>query len=408
MKSDSTTCKVLHITAIDASLRFLLLNQLKSIETAGYMVYTASSPGPDVQMIEESGIQHFAISIQRGIAPIRDLCSLWRLYRLLVRENFAIVHTHTPKPGLLGQMAAKLAGVPVIVNTLHGFYFHDNTNPFARKFYIMLERIAAYCSDGILSQNLEDIQTAIDERICSPEKISYLGNGIDLSQYDPYQFAGEDIQRKRLELGLLEDEFVIGFVGRLAAKRKGFLDFLAAGKELIARNPRTRLLIIGEADRGKPDAVEPEIAKEYGIAEHCLFLGRLPNHEMPLLYKLMDVLVLPSLFEGVPRAVMEAAAMGVPAVVTNVKGNREAVEQNQNGFLTPLGDVDALTDAIFAIMVDSQLARRMGEAGCRMAIERFDEQIVFEKVKAEYARLLQEEGHPVPEPLEGSVTGPAI
>lgn len=384
--------KVLHIATVDTSLRYLLLNQLKSIENAGYEIATASTQGNDVRAIEAAGIRHIAVPIARSISPISDLKSFWQLYSLLRSEHFDIVHTHNPKPGLLGQLAARLAGVPVVVNTLHGFYFHEQMHPLAQRFYIMLERVAALCSDVILSQNHEDMQTAIEQGICPPEKIKYLGNGIDLTRFDVNCLTKGEIYKKHQELGLPEDALIVGYVGRLAARRKGFRDFLEAGKALIARDPRIRLLIIGEADLGKSDAVTPEVAAEYGIANRCLFLGHLPNEQLPIMYTLMNVLVLPSLFEGFPRVVMEASAMGVPCVVTDVKGNREAVEDGRNGILVPHGNVEALADAIYAVLMDEELARQMGTEGEQLAASRFDESVVFETVLAEYARLLLEKG----------------
>jgi len=142
-------------------------------------------------------------------------------------------------------------------------------------------------------------------------------------------------------------------------------------------------------DRDKPDAVEPSIAADYGIADHCVFVGFRDNKELPLFYKLMNVLVLPSLFEGVPRVVMEASAMGTPSVVTDVKGNREAVECGCNGLLVPLGDVRSLTTAILRILDEPETAERMRSEARRIAAERFDERIVFEKIKSEYVGLLQ-------------------
>ncbi len=390
---------VAHVTTIDMSLRYLLLNQLCSIQRAGYKVIGISSSGPEAPAIEAVGIRHTPVSMTRNpFTPFQDLKTLWQLYRIFRRERFTIVHTHNPKPGFLGQIAAKMAGVPIIVNTLHGFYFHDHMHPALRRFYITLEKIAARCSDVILSQNHEDIGTAIREGICSPEKIKYLGNGIDLSVFDPDRFHAEDVRRKCDELGIPDKAKIIGFVGRLAARRKGFLDFLRAGKQVVKRYPDVCFLIVGDTDYGKPDAVEPPTAKRYGIWDHCRFLGWRPNSDLPGLYALMDVLVLPSLFEGIPRAVMEASAMRVPAIVTNVKGNREAVEHGRNGLLVPLGDVQALADAVVELLTDREKARRMGEEARRMALERFDERLVFEKVKAEYARLLREKGLPVPKP----------
>ncbi len=392
--------KIAHVTTVDASLRGLLLNQMTSLREAGYDVCGISASGPDVPAIEAAGIRHIAVPISRNLTPLADLASLWRLFGTMRRARFTIVHTHTPKAGLLGQLAARMAGVPIVVNTVHGFYFHERMSAKARRFYIAMEKIAATCSHLILSQNAEDIQTALKEGICGPDKIQLLGNGIDLTQFDPA------CERAHIP-SIPEDAPVVGFVGRLAARRKGFLDFLAAAKQIAARLPTARFLIAGDADAGKPDAVEPSAAANYGIADRCVFLGHRPNAELPPLYKRMNVLVLPSLFEGVPRVVMEASAMGIPCVVSNVKGNREAVTHDRNGLLVPFGDVPALVSAITRILTEPATAQRMSLEARRMAAERFDERIVFEKVKAEYARLLREKGCALPSRTDSQVQCPA-
>jgi glycosyltransferase involved in cell wall biosynthesis len=306
------------------------------------------------------------------------------------RERFAIVHTHTPKAGLLGQLAARLAGVPLVVNTIHGFYLHSGMNPVARRIYLLLEKLAATCSDRILLQNAEDIEIAVQERVCRRQKTNFLGNGIDLTRFDPDAVSTENVKGLRAEFGLKPDTPVVGFVGRLAAKRKGFADFLAAAQLISARIPDCRFLVVGESDRGKADAMEASAADVHGIADHCVFVGQRDGSELPLFYKLMDVLVLPSIFEGLPRVVMEASAMGVPAVVTDVKGNREAVLHGRNGLLVPLGDVPALAGAVVRLLTDKELATKMGVNGRAMALARFDERATFETVKNEYRRLLSE------------------
>lgn len=397
MAKDQRIIRIAHITTIDMSLRYLLLNQLLNIQRAGYKVVGISSPGADVPVIEAAGIHHIPVPMTRNITPLADLLSLFRLYRVMRQTHFDIVHTHNPKSGLLGQLAARMAGVPIVINTLHGFYFHDHMHPLWRRFYISLEKIAARCSDVILSQNKEDMEAATKEKICHTGQIKYLGNGIDLTRFDPDRIAHATTQQKRAEVGLSKDEQVVGFVGRLAGKRKGFLDFLAAGQQIIQRLPNVRFLIVGIADHSKPDAVQPAVAKNFGIEGHCIFLGHRPNHELPVLYALMDVLVLPSLFEGIPRAVMEASAMRVPAVATNVKGNREAIEHDSNGLLVPLGDIRSLSLAICELLTNREKARYMGQAGYAIARKRFDERLVFEIVKAQYARLLQEKGLSMPQ-----------
>jgi glycosyltransferase involved in cell wall biosynthesis len=387
-----TEIKVAHITTIDLALRILLLHQMRSLKEAGYEVAGISTAGPYVPDLEAAGIRHINVPMTRNITPLADLVSLWRLYRVLRKERFTIVHTHNPKPGLLGQLAARLAGVPIVVNTVHGFYFNDYMAPANRRFYIFIEKLAALCSDLILSQNDEDRQTALREGICTPRKIQLLGNGIDLTEFNPDRFSVEEVQQKKQACGLPLDAQVVGFVGRMAARRKGFLDFLKAGQILAGQNQKVWFLVAGETDEGKPDAVTRAAAADYGIADRCVFLGNLPPEELPLIYKLINVLVLPSLFEGVPRVVMEASAMGVPAVASDVKGNREAVVAGRNGLLVPYGAPTALAAAIMKILTDPEKARQMGEEGRLIALERFNELKVFEKVQAAYAQLLQEKG----------------
>jgi len=378
--------RVAHVTTVDLSLRYLLLNQLERIRDEGYEVAGISADGPDVAVIEAHGIPHFAVPMTRRFTPLADLRALWALTRLMRRERFDIVHTHTPKAGLLGQLAARLSGVPVVVNTLHGFYFHDDTDPLPRRFYIWMERLAARCSDSILSQNEEDIGTAIAERIAPPELLKWLGNGIDVTRFDRRRLSDASLQALREEIGLEADSRVVGFVGRLV-EEKGILDLLEAAKSVAATVPEARFLIVGPYDEEKPDALRSDVAERYGIADRCRFLGM--RDDMPELYALMDVLVLPSYREGFPRAPMEASAMGVPAVVTDIRGCRETVEPGVNGLLVPVGDVDALARALVELLTDEPRRRRMGEAGRAIAEERFDEQKVFERVLEEYERLLR-------------------
>jgi glycosyltransferase involved in cell wall biosynthesis len=380
--------KVAHITTVDDSLHGLLLNQMRSLRRAGYDVIGISAPGQFVPQIEAAGVRHIPLQMTRTITPGADLVALGRLARVLRHERVTIVHTHTPKAGLIGQLAARIARVPVVLNTIHGFYFHEHMPRRTQRFYIAMERLAARCSDRILSQNHEDLQTALRLQICRPDQIKYLGNGIDLRQFDPERVPEVELARWRDTLHLTPETRVVGFVGRLAARRKGFEDFLIAARALAARVPEIRFVVVGAPDRGKADAIGPEAAERFGIADRIHFLGHRPNEELPALYMLMDVLVLPSLFEGIPRVIMEAAAMGIPAVASNVKGNREAVVPGQNGALVRFGDTGALARAVEELITDAERRRAMREAARRLAHERFDERRVFGMVQQEYSSLL--------------------
>jgi glycosyltransferase involved in cell wall biosynthesis len=377
---------VAHVTTVDMSLRYLLLNQLRYLQGRGYRVLGVSSPGPDVPFVEEAGIRHIAVPMTRRLSPLADLKAVQDLARVFSRERVDIVHTHTPKPGLLGQMAARLAGVPVVVNTIHGFYFHDHMKPLSRRFFILMEQLAAAHSDAILSQNPEDIRTAIDEHIAPASLLSPLGNGIDLSRFNPDAVGGDGRAAARAELGFAADDVVVGFVGRLV-EEKGLPELFDAVVRLRDRNPRVKLLVIGPEDHDKPDATGRRAARLRGLDDDAAVFTGL-RHDLPRLYAAMDVFALPSHREGFPRAPMEAAAMGLPVVATDIRGCRETVKDGVTGTLVPLKDAASLMAAIGRYVVDADLRRRHGEAGRVLARAAFDEQLVFAKVAACYDEVL--------------------
>ena len=388
-RADGGRAEVAHVTTADISLRYLLLNQLQAIRQDGYAITGVSSDGPDVATLQEKGIEHAAVPMSRRLTPWRDLVSLVRLYRLMRRRRFTIVHTHNPKPGLLAQVAARLAGVPVVVNTLHGFYFHERMRPLARRFFVAMEKLAARCSDVILSQNDEDVRTAIELGIARPGQIRHLGNGIDVRRFDPDRLAPGTRHQTRAALGIAPGAPVVGFVGRLVAE-KGVPELLQAMRLVAERVPEVRLLLIGGADAEKADSLSPDLARELGVEGLCVFAG--VRQDMPELYQAMDVFVLPSHREGFPRAPLEASAMKVPCVVTDVRGCRQAVAHERNGLLVPVEDPSALARAILDLLGDPLHAGRLGEEGRRRALQMFDERRVFARVLAEYERLLREKG----------------
>jgi glycosyltransferase involved in cell wall biosynthesis len=206
-----------------------------------------------------------------------------------------------------------------------------------------------------------------------------------VARFDRRRLADSSLEDLRRELGIDSDAPVIGFVGRLV-EEKGILDLLQAAKAVVEAIPTAQFLIIGPYDEEKPDALRPEVAERYGVAANCHFVGM--RNDMPELYALMDVLVLPSYREGFPRAPMEASAMGVPTMVTDIRGCRETVDHGENGLLFPVGDADALGQSLIALLRDDERRTQMGDTGRRIAEDRFDEQQVFDRVLSEYERLL--------------------
>lgn len=377
--------RVAHVAASDVSLRYLLLNQMRSVAEAGYSVAAIAARGVDADAVASAGIRYIEVPVTRRYAPLADLRSLWRMYRLFRRERFDIVHTHTPKGGLIGQYAALLAGVPVRVHTIHGLYFPGDVSPRLRWLFVLLERVTMAFSHLNLSQNAEDIPVAIRERICAAERIVLLGNGIDLRRFDPDMYPVARRQEIRAALGLRPEHTVIGTVARFV-REKGYMELLSAARTIKEKRSDVRFLFVGAAENYRGGGLDPQVIREMGLDDVVTFLGH--RSDVADLYSVMNILALPSYREGFPRAPMEAAAMGVPAVVTNIRGCRQTVDHGVTGYLVAARDSAALANALLRLVEDPDARRRFGQAARRKAAMEFDEQIIFERIRDVYAQLL--------------------
>ena len=390
------------ITAIDITFKIGLEAQIKAAQQEGYVVHGLCTKGPNCESLREQNVKMHAVTIKRSISPLRDIVTLWTMYRYFKRENITIVHTHTPKPGLLGQLAARLAGVPIIVNTLHGFYFHEYMNPLYRRFYIGMEWIAAKCSTMILSQNPEDIETAIKVGICKRNKIRLLGNGVDLSIFDPDRFDADFKRSKKAEIGVPADAIVVGIVGRLV-REKGYLELFKAMQNIISGNEKVWFVIVGLEEPKKADRISADTIKDYRIEERTRWLGN--RDDVDELLACFDIYVLPSWREGFPRSAIEAAAMGLPIVATNIRGCRQVVDDSVSGFLVPLKNANTLTTAIKQLVDDEELRLRMGRAGYEKSRCEFDEQNVCKIILDTYKELLNKcQKQPIEMELEKGIS----
>lgn len=378
--------KICHIASTDITVNFLLLSQLNFLVKEGYDVYVVCSNGKWINEIKKESIKVKIIKITRKISPFYDLVSLWNLFWYFKKEKFDIVHTHTPKPALLGQMAAKIAGVPIIINTVHGLYFGNKFSYFKKKFYIFIEKISDSFSDLVFSQNNEDM-TMMEKYKIALGKTKYLGNGIDIDRFDKKKFSKEFIENKKKEFGINKDAGVVGIVGRLV-REKGYFELFSAFKSVLQKYPNTILLVIGDKDLEKKDAFNFDVVNEFGIEKNVIFLGQ--RADVDEIYPLMDIFVLPSHREGFPRTAIEATAEKIPIVATDIRGCRDVVENQKNGILVPLMDINRLTEAIKFLLEDKNFAKSLGKNGRKRAEKEFDEKLVFEKIREEYLRLLKE------------------
>ena len=380
--------KVVHLSNHEISLKVHSRNQMNFLRNRGYDVSMVCNPGDSFKSdsTTQDGIFVKAIPFPSRISPFRDIATFFRLWRYMRKEKFHIVHTHMIKPGLLGRLAARLAGVPVVLHTVHGFYFHDLMPSNVIKFYATMERVGAMCSDLVLSQNREDIDRAIYMKICQPDKIKYLGNGIDIDTFTPELVTPELVMKKRKELGIEPNRKIVCQIARLV-DHKGYQDFFEAAKILKAKEFPAVFLAIGQRHY-KNGAIDPyRMIEDMNLDGYVRFLGE--RDDIPDLMAAMDLIVLASWgVEGIPRVMMECAALGKAAVATNVRGNREAVLHGETGYLVPPRDPRRLAEAIEAYLNSSEKTDNMGLSARRRAVELFDERDYFEKTDQFYRQLL--------------------
>ena len=375
--------RLIQLATSDLTLSWLLGPQLRAFAAAGYEVIALSAGGRHVSDLESWGIEHRTLrNATRSFDPVRDLRLLPELRRLFAELEPDIVHTHTPKPGYIGRLAARTSGVPVIVHTVHGI-FAVPEDPWAKKTIVYaLDRLASSCSDIELLQNPEDLPVL--RRLRVPEhKLRVLGNGIDLGRFDPTRIDAAQTAAVRAELGMAPDDLVCGVVGRLVWE-KGYRHVFDAAARLRHEMPQLKFVVVGPvADR---DAVPREELDRVAALGNVRFLGLRDDVEQ--LYSAMDLYVLASFREGFPRSAMEAAAMGLPLVVTNIRGCRQVVDDGVNGVLVNVRDSNALTAAIVALARDPLLRQRMGRASTEKAKREFDQQRVIDITLEVYDQLL--------------------
>jgi len=378
--------RVAHITTIDLTLWFMLRGQLARLKREGYEVTGISAPGECVKDLEAQGIRHITWgSATRGWNPLADVRAFFELVRILRRERFDIVHTHNPKPGVLGRIAARLAGVPCVVNTVHGLYA-TRSDPALRKVAVLsAEWVAARFSDSELFQSEEDFRWARRLRLARPPKAVLLGNGIDLERFDPAALPVEKIASLRDQFGIGEDAVVVGAVGRLVLE-KGYRELFEAAARVRSHFPNAVFVVVGGSDPDKWDAFpQAEIER---ARRDVTFLGQ--RDDVRDLLGVMDIFVLASWREGLPRSAIEAAAMGKGLILTDIRGCREVVRDGIDGLLVPPKDAARLGEAIEQLVGDPLRRARFGASARDRAIARFDERKVEDIVVDRYRRLLPE------------------
>jgi glycosyltransferase involved in cell wall biosynthesis len=362
--------RVAHLTTVDMSLALLLPVELAVDLESGLDVVGVSAAGPYVERVEALGLRHVPVhALTRAWRPGQDLRAAVELARLLRTLRLDVLHTHNPKTGVLGRVLGRLIGVPVVVNTCHGLWVGESDGRLKRGLVLGAEAFASWFSDAELFQNDDDARAL--RRWTPRGRSTVVGNGTDLARFlpDPEQRAAV-----RRQLGVGDDELLVGGVGRLVAE-KGIGEYAAAARALRGK---ARFVWAGPADSDKPDALT-------SVGDDVELLGEW--RDMPAFYNALDVFCLPSYREGFSRSAMEAAACCTAMVLSDIRGCREIGADGDQLRLFPPRDATALTAALGELLADDQLRRSLAVAARARAQDAFDQRQVAGRSLETYASV---------------------
>lgn len=321
-------------------------------------------------------------SLVRAVHPWNDWHALRRLTALLHTLHPDVVHTHSSKAGILGRLAAGRAGVPAIVHTIHGMSFNRTQPAYVRALYAALERRAGRHTHAIFGVADAMIEQALAAGIGRREIMHTVYSGMEVDRFDP---AHTDRAAARREWGFGEQDVVVGSVARLF-RNKGYEQLIPVMRHATAAEPRLRFLWIGDgAQRG---AYEREL-RRCGLFDRTRLAGLVPPERIPHLLAGCDLLAHTSQWEGLPRAVVQALLMRVPAVAFAIDGTTEVVQNGRTGRLIPLGHLDAFADALVELARNPQQRAAYGEAGRQLCAVRFDWRRMVERIDGIYCGLLE-------------------
>ncbi|WP_438444668.1 glycosyltransferase family 4 protein [Gorillibacterium sp. sgz5001074] len=378
--------KILHVCAIDLSVEALLKPLIDKSMGAGYIVHNACSQQGRFDRLQEQGLTMIDIPIARQIHPIKNIKSIYLLYRLMRKEKYDIVHVHTPVAAILGRIAAKFAGTKNIVYTAHGFYFHEDMPRWKYSIYFLIEWFfARFFTDVLLVQSKEDFNLCLRTKFKQPEQIMHLSNGVDVNEkFTPHIIDEVKARNLRSSLKIESDDIVFAFIGRFV-KEKGICELIDAFELLQKEFNHVKLLLIGELPKSERNHELHQLADTLKGNSNIIVTGY--RKDVAELLRISDVFVLPSYREGLPRSIIEAMAMEKPVIATNIRGCREEVINGHNGYLVKKGDPKDLYRRMRDLVIHPKDRHDFGKAGREIALELFNENKVIEKQLQLYKNL---------------------
>lgn len=377
-----TKPKLIRITTVPISLDKLLTGQLRFMNSF-YEVIAVSSDNKYLKKIgDQEEIRTFHVEMSRKITPLKDIIAVLKLFFFLRKEKPFIVHTHTPKAGIVGMLAAALAGVPHRLHTVAGMPLIEATG-FKRKVLNFVERLTYSFATKIYpnSHGLTDI--ILDNHFCKPDKIKVLANGssngIDTSYFNPDLYSDTQNAALRLQLNTNPTDFIFVFVGRLVAD-KGINELVLAFEKLSHKNPKVKLLLVGDYETDL-DPLSPETLAIIQNNKGIVAVG-FQSDVRPYL-AISDALVFPSYREGFPNVVMQAGAMGLPSIVTDINGCNEIIQHLKNGIIIPIKNATAIFESMQS-MISNPTTPQEKQNNRAMIVDRYEQCLVWEAILEEY------------------------
>jgi len=383
--------KILRITTVPMSLKILLKGQHRFMSQNGFEVIGVASTGKDLYEVEEAeGIKVVALNMTRTISPLKDIVSLWEMYWLCKKEKPTIVHSHTPKAGIIGMLGAKLARVPIRLHTVAGMPLNESTGS-KRKLLIWVEKATYAFATKVYPNSKGLLDFIIENRFTTKSKLKIIANGssngIDTSHFSPEVVTiNQQIELKE-NLGIASDDFVFIFVGRLVGD-KGINELVQAFEKLYSQNSGIKLLLVGDYENDL-DPLLPITLQLIEKSNGIIAVG-FQNDVRPY-FAISDCLVFPSYREGFPNVVMQAGAMGLPSIVTDINGCNEIILDSQNGLIIPPKHTRAIQEAMKKIYEEKELYQKLKKSARIFIQSHYEQQFVWNEILMEYKFLQSRE-----------------
>ena len=385
--------KLIRITTVPLSLKVLLKGQLRFMASNGFDVKGVSSEGEELREVHENeGIAVETITMSRKITPFQDLKSLWEMWNFLRKEKPQIVHTHTPKAGIIGMLAARLAGVPHRLHTVAGLPLMEATG-VKRKILNFVEKLTYSSATRVYPNSKGLYDFILQNNFTQSNKLKIIANGssngIDTTFFSPDQVTELERVTLREKLNIQPDNFVFVFVGRIVSD-KGINELIKAFSELQAAENNEpagiKLLLVGGLENDL-DPLNPETLVEINQNKDIISVGF--QQDVRSFFAIADALIFPSYREGFPNVVMQAGAMGLPSIVSDINGCNEIIIEGENGLIIPSKNVEKLKEKMLTLAKDKNLYTKLKGNSRRMIENRYEQSVVWNALLEEYEGLLQ-------------------